>query len=391
MGTSIEDMISQLKTHEDNVQKLVEYFLDLKKLTPKNIGLFSEGFSALYKADNSEINEYTRISMSYICNLVLNGSISKEIIEMYNEQQLDKNMTKQQFDEVKGLVSKNEIKEAIQKLIVYTDGTKFVHAVRTNIGAYNDYEEESMAGIGNKTELKTIIFNLSKILEKIRVDMDMEEIPILIPEDNQGFDKTLLYFASNPTDTKTIKLEKEFVGVFTAIDKNEAKVSINTNLCWHTTIDTFILETRKRRERGNIDYLHFAGHGNSSGLIFQNEQGKAVTIDDAKLKDIFELFKDTYKINFALVFLNACYSSSQIKAILPYTQYLIATNDAVGDDAAVKFAQLFYGTIAEGQTIESAFKTAKVSVSVHGLPYNAVFELYKDGKEVIGASTILVE
>jgi hypothetical protein len=106
--------------------------------------------------------------------------------------------------------------------------------------------------------------------------------------------------------------------------------------------------------------VHFSGHGNAYGLA----------TDDGGVKRTKTQFVTFDLLGKALaatdnppkvVVLNACRSAGARGALFGTAKAIIAMQDSIGDVAAVAFAT-FYGGIASGQSLQSAFEQGRVAV-----------------------------
>ncbi len=188
--------------------------------------------------------------------------------------------------------------------------------------------------------------------------------------------KTILFLASNPTDTGKLQLEKELVNITTSLQ--EKQLSFTVYQKWATKANEVQLEIVKRKPA----ILHFSGHGLGesyqgsraigrpsqieSGLIFQDASGNTKVMETKDLKRMFEIFaKNNMKIG--TVVLNACYSAEQAKAIMPFVDYVVGMTTAVGDEAAIVFAKEFYAILGETDNVEMAFDLAVNAISIENL------------------------
>lgn len=188
--------------------------------------------------------------------------------------------------------------------------------------------------------------------------------------------KTILFLASNPTDTGKLQLEKELVNITTSLQ--EKQLSFTVYQKWATKANEVQLEIVKRKPA----ILHFSGHGLGekyqgsraigrpsqieSGLIFQDSSGNTKVMETKDLKRMFEIFaKNNMKIS--TVVLNACYSAEQAKAIMPFVDYVVGMTTAVGDEAAIVFAKEFYAILGETDNVEMAFDLAVNAISIESL------------------------
>ena len=106
------------------------------------------------------------------------------------------------------------------------------------------------------------------------------------------------------------------------------------------------------RYRGQIKILHFGGHANNSALALQGQKAQA-----RGLANLVGAENENGGVE--LVFLNACATAGQVKALLlAGTKNVIATTAKVKDAQACTFAQQFYESLAAGDTIKIAYKKA---------------------------------
>ena len=110
--------------------------------------------------------------------------------------------------------------------------------------------------------------------------------------------------------------------------------------------------------------VHFSGHGSKTGQIYlEDENSESHPVSERALSNLFSVLKD----NIRCVVLNACYSEKQAKAISKHIDCVIGMSKAIGDDAAIKFAQGFYRGIAYGKDLEDAFRLGCAQIDLHSL------------------------
>lgn len=98
------------------------------------------------------------------------------------------------------------------------------------------------------------------------------------------------------------------------------------------------------------------------------------------LTGVFDIVKDDELPTHTVIF-NACHSEAISGGVAEYIENVIATNNAIGDRAAISFSSTFYSRlIANDTTPEKAFKAARVVTIAYGEPKNR-FVFYKDGKK----------
>ncbi|MEI6063851.1 MAG: AAA-like domain-containing protein [Pseudanabaena sp. ELA748] len=173
--------------------------------------------------------------------------------------------------------------------------------------------------------------------------------------------KKVLILAANPLETPRLRLEKEVE-------------EIRTTLQLSPNRDHFEIESRGAVSPQDLQQhlfnlkpqiLHFSGHGGGDrGLAFEDEDGRAIAVSTEALADLFKLFASQIQC----VVLNACYAEVQARAIAQYIPYVIGMNQAIGDEAARRFAEGFYRAIWDDRSIEEAFASGRTAIKLEGIP-----------------------
>lgn len=123
----------------------------------------------------------------------------------------------------------------------------------------------------------------------------------------------------------------------------------------------------------NPQILHFSGHGSDkNSIIFKNEKtGQSEEVPPIALSNLFSVLGN----NIDLVFLNACYSEKQARAIAEYVKCVIGISNAISDIAAIEFASIFYSSLGFGRSIKDVFDLALVQLELLSIPENAIPKL----------------
>lgn len=117
-----------------------------------------------------------------------------------------------------------------------------------------------------------------------------------------------------------------------------------------------------RRTRPQV--VHFSGHGFREGLVFTAAGGHGGhLVTGTALKQMLEVFPHEIR----LVVLSACYSREQAESIAEVVGCAIGTSGAIGDEDAIRFDAAFYGHLACGESVKTAFDRASVELDLHGL------------------------
>ncbi|MEI6330944.1 MAG: AAA-like domain-containing protein, partial [Pseudanabaena sp. ELA645] len=173
--------------------------------------------------------------------------------------------------------------------------------------------------------------------------------------------KKVLILAANPLKTARLRLEKEVEEIRVTLERSPNR-------------DNFAIESRGAARPQDLQthlynlkpqILHFSGHGGGDlGLAFEDEDGNVQAVSTDALADLFKLFANEIQC----VVLNACHAVVQAEAIRQYIPYVIGMNQAIGDQAARKFAEGFYRAIWDDRSIEDAFASGVNAIALEGIP-----------------------
>ncbi|ESA32862.1 adenylate guanylate cyclase [Leptolyngbya sp. Heron Island J] len=179
--------------------------------------------------------------------------------------------------------------------------------------------------------------------------------------DNGNAVKRILILAANPKATTQLRLDEEVREIDEALRIAKNRDCFNLEQKW---------AVRPRdMQRALLDFepniVHFSGHGTGEdGLVMEDATGQTKLVSTEALASLFELYAGAVDC----VLLNACYSEVQATAIAEHVPYVIGMNKAIGDKAALEFAIGFYDALGSGCSIERAFKLARVSILMAGIP-----------------------
>lgn len=116
-----------------------------------------------------------------------------------------------------------------------------------------------------------------------------------------------------------------------------------------------LLRELKNRSPGVVQ---FSGHGAAGGLTFQDDKGQRRPVEAADLVELFRLAGDPVR----LVVIAACHSEAYAEALLAHVDCVIAMRGRVIDDDARRFATALYHSLAEGDSVQTAFDQARLAM-----------------------------
>ncbi|MUG94111.1 CHAT domain-containing protein [Scytonema sp. UIC 10036] len=183
--------------------------------------------------------------------------------------------------------------------------------------------------------------------------------------------KKILILVANPKETSPLRLDEEVRNIQEAIRLAKKR-------------DRFIVEQRwavrpKDVQQAMLDVepqiVHFSGHGVADKeLVLEDLTGNPKLVDAQALAELFRLFKEKLEC----VILNACYSEVQAEAIVQHVSCVIGTNQAIGDKAAITFAEGFYRAIGAGSSVERAYEFGRNAIQLEGFSEETTLVIKKN-------------
>lgn len=154
-------------------------------------------------------------------------------------------------------------------------------------------------------------------------------------------------FANPHGDLTNLVLEQN--GIQDALGPLEAGGKIKHLLRTDTDLNAYF--DFLRRWQNQIVVFHYAGHANSEALSLQN----AKTFFKPLAEELLARNPDSLQ----LVFLNGCSTHGHVQTLFDLgVPAVIATSASVDDKQAMHLAIRFYGNLAQGDNIETAYKSA---------------------------------
>ena len=201
------------------------------------------------------------------------------------------------------------------------------------------------------------------------------ELPRPIPAKSLELPLRILVVLSAPTDYDDLGVAKEYAVLTEALATHRDQGLVIIDKLEHST-------SKKLRERfraSTYHAIHFIGHGefvNGQGaLVLENERGQGLPIAGEELAVFLQSNQD---LN--LVILNAC-EGSRATTRDPFSGVaqslmrqgvaaVVGMQFAISDDAAITFAQEFYGALSDGLTVDECLTEARISMyAANGLEW----------------------
>ncbi len=170
---------------------------------------------------------------------------------------------------------------------------------------------------------------------------------------------TILFLTASPRDLIPLNLEQEANLIQQAILHRSFSQQFQVVQRWKTAagdLQTLLADYRP-------DIVHFSSHGSEDHeIILEDALGKPMPVSAAALGKLFALHKG----NIRCVVLNACYSQVQAAAIAAHIPCVVGMSDAIADSMAQQFTAAFYGALADGSDLHSAFGQGALQIELHG-------------------------
>lgn len=172
---------------------------------------------------------------------------------------------------------------------------------------------------------------------------------------------TVLIVSASPLDQDRLRLGAEVRDIRHALQRSRNREDWNIQSNEAVTVDDL--------RRALLDFrptvVHFSGHGGgSSGLCFEDADGKTNSTDAVPLAKLFHHFQGNLKC----VVLNACYSEVQGDVIRKEVDYVVGMSAAVDDNSATKFSVAFYDAVFAGTDFRTAFDLGCTALDLNKLP-----------------------
>lgn len=165
----------------------------------------------------------------------------------------------------------------------------------------------------------------------------------------------LLFLAANPVDQARLRQGPEYSAIYNALDP--ARFALIP--AFAATPDQ--LQELLFQHRPQI--VHFSGHGDNTGLLFEDANGQSTPVAPETLRDLFTHFADRLHC----IVLNACYSQPHAATIATVVDAVVGMGDAVSDDGALAFAEAFYRGLSNDKSLSAAVDLGRNQIDLTGL------------------------
>jgi CHAT domain len=170
----------------------------------------------------------------------------------------------------------------------------------------------------------------------------------------------VLFLAADPfRDGAPLRLDEEVRAVDLAIQRGRARDAVE--LVPHFATRVGDLQHALLRHEPQV--VHFAGHGDAPGVIYLGDDGgNPKAVGKEALARLFGILKGSVRA----VVLNGCDTLPTVEAIGEAVDFVIGMNRPISDESAIDFAEAFYGALAMGRSVLTAFELGKIRLQLDG-------------------------
>lgn len=174
----------------------------------------------------------------------------------------------------------------------------------------------------------------------------------------------ILFLAANPVDTEPLRLGEEARLIEQRLREGDKGSKVEFTSHWATRKDD--LAEVMLRTKPHV--VHFSGHGQADGVVFQDEFGQSQVVSGGALAELMGIVGNSLQC----VVLNACFTEHQAEALAQHVDVVIGTRQEITDDGARGFAAGFYRGISFSRDIQECFELGTNEVDLNDLPDSAV-------------------
>lgn len=184
---------------------------------------------------------------------------------------------------------------------------------------------------------------------------------------------TVLFLAANPSDTDPLRIDRELRVIREAIERSRYRGALELDIRTAATVHDL------RRALLEKDYaiIHVSGHGESDGLLLEDDRGHSVEVPKQALAKLFA--RHASKGTLRCVLLNACWSSELGSLPEMTVPFAIGMDGPISDIGALEFSRGFYDAIGAGEDVAAAYEEGMSCVELAAPGATFVCRLLRPG------------
>ncbi len=210
-----------------------------------------------------------------------------------------------------------------------------------------------------------IEFPIRKLLDGIEPKEDLSSLSHLIIQRYEPTDptpgkpkKNVLFICSSPDGSNPLNFGRELKKIQDAHLRSKLRGRFNRPVI-ETAVSASDFCSIVLKDKPAI--LHLTMHASRrKGLYFEGKNGEEQPVNPNKLVEYFDAIAEEYHPEVCI--LSACNTLEHAKAIQPFVNFVVGTQDFFPDPAAVIYAEKFYETLFDGNKIETAHRLGQQAI-----------------------------
>ena len=165
----------------------------------------------------------------------------------------------------------------------------------------------------------------------------------------------ILYVTATPSSQAPLRVEAEYRMVTEQVRRSDLRDRIAVDLRPAADLQSILQGINDCRPQ----IVHFSGHADRSGLWLDDGKVVGSTGSELTYRRLAETL-DSTDTPPRVVILNACETDAAAAKLIGIVEAVVTMSRSVTDLGAANFASQLYSALGAGQSVESAFKQAKV-------------------------------
>lgn len=170
---------------------------------------------------------------------------------------------------------------------------------------------------------------------------------------------TVLFLAAAPDDQHALRIDRESRAIQKRVRETEFRDSIFFDWRFARRLPDLIQDLNEVKPT----VLHFSGHSDEGGLLFEDVAGRTVDLGSDQLGRLLSAAGSSVR----LAVFNSCDSAAHARTAVNHVELAIGMNAAINDDAARVFSAQFYNSLGFGHSVAQAFDQAIFQMEAEGV------------------------
>jgi|GEM_PF-2677871 len=173
--------------------------------------------------------------------------------------------------------------------------------------------------------------------------------------------RRILLLAANPDGSPALHLDEELRHIKDSLKQSDSRDRFDVQVEPAVTIS----HIRRALLEHKPEIVHFCGHGaGEDGIVCKDDLGQMKLVPTTALSNLFRLVSGHVKC----VVLNACFAEVQANEIVRHIDFVVGMKYAIGDIAALRFADGFYDALFAGKSFRQCFEFGVNAIQLENIP-----------------------